>query len=317
VTRTDDNDDGNFREIGRQVSNWGRWGADDERGTLNYITPETVRAGAGCVRTGKVFELSLPLGSTGPQVRGDGVRFNPIHRMTMLPEDIAGPDGLIGTDDIVIMPLQCATQWDSLAHIGYDGRFYNDVEAQTAVTAMSGAVRNGIDQTLPGVVGRGVLLDIARLRGVEWILADDDPITSADLDAAAERQAVEVRTGDALLVRTGWRRKALVEGWSVEWLRPCPGLGLDAVRWLHERQVAALAADNPGVERLPSGLPGARLPVHCVLIRDMGLQIGEMFDLEALAEDCAADGQWDFFFSAPPLRVTGAVGSTASPIAVK
>jgi len=131
VTRTDDNDDdGNFREIGRQVSNWGRWGADDERGTLNYITPETVRAGAGCVRTGKVFELSLPLGSTGPQVRGDGVRFNPIHRMTMLPEDIAGPDGLIGTDDIVIMPLQCATQWDSLAHIGYDGRFYNDVDAR-------------------------------------------------------------------------------------------------------------------------------------------------------------------------------------------
>ena len=107
---------------------------------------------------------------------------------------------------------------------------------------MSGAVRNGIDHTLPGVVGRGVLLDIARLRGVEWILADDDPITSADLDAAAERQAVEVRTGDALLVRTGF---------------------------------------------------------------------------EALAEDCAADGQWDFFFSAPPLRVTGAVGSTASPIAVK
>ena len=181
---------------------------------------------------------------------------------------------------------------------------------------MPGAVRNGIDHTLPGVVGRGVLLDIARLRGVEWIRSDDDPITSADLDAAAERQAVEVRTGDALLVRTGWRRKALMEGWSVEWLRPCPGLGLDAVRWLHDRQMAAVAADNPGVEHLPSGLPDARLPLHCVRIRDMGLQIGEMFDLGALAEDCAADGQWDFFFSAPPLRVTGAVGSTASPIAV-
>jgi kynurenine formamidase len=218
---------------------------------------------------------------------------------------------------MLTLALQCASQWDSLAHVGYDDKFYNDVTASRAITALRGASRNGIDQALPGAVGRGVLLDIARLRGVEWIKADDAPIGVAELERAESQQGVTVGTGDVLLFRTGWRRKSVVEGWSAEWMAANPGLALECAEWLCEREVATVASDNWGVEVQPSRTEGAMFPLHCVMLRDVGMMFGEMFDLEALADDCAQDGQWDFFFSGPPLRVTGGVGSPANPIAVK
>lgn len=305
-----------FAEVGRRLSNWGRWGAADERGTLNHVTPERVLAASRSIRSGKVFELSLPLGRVGPQVNG-GVRNNPIHVMTILPGDIDSPDGLTVADDMITMPLQCATQWDGLAHVGYDDLTYNNVQASHTITAMNGASRNSIDKTLPGMVGRGVLLDIARLRGVEWIRVEDDPITVAELEQAELDQGVRLGPGDALLVRTGWRRKSIVEGWTAEWMAGNPGLDFSCADWICARELATVAADNYSIEIQPSRTPGARLPLHCVLIRDVGMMFGEMFDLEALAADCAVDGQWDFFFSGPPLRITNGVGSTASPIAVK
>ncbi len=304
-----------FKAIGKRLSNWGRWGADDQRGTLNFITPEKVRAAASSIRSGKVFELSLPLGAVGPQ-QGTG-RFNPIHSMTILPGEFTTPDGLIVTDDMLTLPLQCASQWDSLAHVGYDDKFYNDVIASKAVTARGGASRNSIEAVLPGAVGRGVLLDLARLRGVDWISAEDDPITVAELERAEAAQGVRVGSGDALLFRTGWRRKSLVEGWTPGWLAANPGLALECAEWICEREISTVAADNWGVEIQPSRTEGAFLPLHCVLLRDVGMMFGEMFDLETLADDCAADGQWDFFFSGPPLRVVGGVGSVANPVAVK
>jgi kynurenine formamidase len=304
-----------FKAIGKRLSNWGRWGADDQKGTLNFITAEKVQSAARSIRSGKVFELSLPLGSTGPQ-RG-AERFNPIHAMTILPGDFSFPDGLVVSDDMLTLPLQCASQWDSLAHVGYDDKFYNDVTASETVRARGGASRNSIDQALPGAVGRGVLLDVARLRGVRWITAEDDPITVAELERAAAEQGVEVRSGDALLFRTGWRTKSLVEGWSGEWITSNPGLAFECAQWLCEREVSTIASDNWGVEIQPSRTEGAVLPLHCVMLRDVGMMFGEMFDLESLAADCAEDGQWDFFFSGPPLRVLGGVGSPAAPIAVK
>jgi kynurenine formamidase len=308
---------GDFRALGKRLSNWGRWGADDQRGTLNFITPAHVARAASAIRSGKVFELSLPLGSVGPQQGGAGRRFNPIHTMTMMPGEFSSPDGVIIADDMMTLILQCASQWDSLAHVGYDDKFYNDVTASQAITARSGASRNGIDQVQPGAVGRGVLLDIARLRGVEWIPAQDEAITVAELERAEAEQGVTAGTGDAVLVRTGWRRKSVVEGWTAEWMAAEPGLALECAEWLAGREVATLAMDNWGIEIQPSRTPGALFPLHCVMLRDVGMMFGEMFDLEALAADCAADGQWDFFFSGPPLRVTGGVGSPANPIAVK
>ena len=145
-------------------------------------------AAAGCIRSGRVFELSLPLGKGGPQ-QGGG-RFNPVHTMTMLPGEWDLPDGSFIVDDQVTMPLQCATQWDGLGHVGYDDRLYNDVPAAASVTARRGATLSGIEGMLPGMVGRGVLLDVARLRGVDWIAADDERIGPDELDRVAREQGV-------------------------------------------------------------------------------------------------------------------------------
>src|SRR5262245_34977078 len=154
-----------IRDIARRVSNWGRWGADDERGTVNFITPEVVRRGAACVRRGAVFSLSLPFGAEGPQF-GQAGRVNPVHLMTALEGRMsADTDGIRYADDFIMMPLQCATQWDSLAHVHYGGQLYNGHSVATLTPA--GAGRNGIDKMAAGIVSRGVLLDLARARGVE------------------------------------------------------------------------------------------------------------------------------------------------------
>ncbi len=303
-----------LREIARTVSNWGRWGAEDERGTVNFITPEVVRRAAACVKRGAVFSLGLSFGAEGPQI-GQGGRINPVHLMTATEGRLgADPDGPRYSDDVIVMPLQCATQWDSLAHVHYGGQLYNGFPAATLTPA--GAGRNGIDKLGPGVVSRGVLLDVARALGVERV-GPGQAITPADLEAAERAQGVRVGTGDVLLVRTGHLRVFSVDGDRVGYMRQMPGLGIACVPWLHAREVAAVASDTSAVEVIPFEDPAVLLPVHQLCIRDMGLTLGEMFDLEALAADCVRDGVWEFLFSAPPLKVTGAVGSPLNPLAVK
>ncbi|HLN16947.1 MAG TPA: cyclase family protein [Acidimicrobiales bacterium] len=303
-----------FKALGERLSHWERWGRDDQRGTLNFITPERIVEAAGLVRTGKVFELSIPLGPDGPQ-SGLGGRVNPLHFMTVMPTDDTGVGKDVHiADDYVTMPLQGATQLDSLAHVGYDGLLYNNVPIQ-AVQAAGGASRNSIDKTLPGIVGRGVLADVARHRGVEWLAAGEG-IEPEELDAVLAAAGLSVRPGDTLAVRTGWRKKALVEGWK-GWMRGNPGLALGFAEWAHDHELAAVVSDNFAIEVLPAAEGQGMLPLHCVLIRDLGMTLGEIFNLEELAEDCAADGVYEFFLVAPPLRITGAVGSPLSPIAVK
>jgi kynurenine formamidase len=304
----------NFKVIGDRLSNWGRWGTDDARGTLNFITAERIVEASRCIRTGKVFELSIPIGAVGPQT-GQGGRINPLHFMTVMPtDDLHLADGINISDDFISMPLQGATQWDSLAHVGYDDLFYNNVSVHS-VMAIGGASRNAIDNALPGIVGRGVLVDIARARGVEW-MKPGEGIEPDELDAVLAAQGVTVGSGDILAVRTGWRRKAIVEGWE-NWMKGNPGLGLACAEWLHDKEVAAVISDNWGVEVQPAAQGEGVLPLHCVLIRDLGMMLGEIFDFEDLAADCVADGVWEFFLSAAPLRVVGGVGSPVSPLAMK
>ncbi|MEU5565034.1 cyclase family protein [Micromonospora musae] len=303
-----------FKSVGRKLSNWGRWGADDRHGTLNFLTAEARLAAADSVRSGQVFELSIPIGRNGPQPADGGAvgRFNPVHLMSVHPSDFDRPDGFFGADDYIFMPLQAATHWDSLAHIGYDGRLYNDVPAD-AIRGMDGARSNSVEQSLPGAVSRGVLLDIARLHGVDW-LAPNHPITPDELEAAVERQGLTIKSGDVLLVRTGWLGKGLTEGWQ-GWMDSEPGLTLDCAQWMAAREISALASDNWGVEVQPA--TETWIPLHCVLVRDMGMMLGENFNLEELARACAADGHWDFLVSAPSLRVVGGTGSPVSPIVIR
>lgn len=302
-----------FRAVGTRVRNWGRWGSDDERGTVNYITPDKLVAAGKLIKQGKVFDLGIPFGSDGPQPGGG--RINPVHLMSQTGDTQVFPGGFKYADDYIFMPLQGASQWDSLAHVYYDDQLYNGFPARDVTVV--GAAHGSIDKLAKGVAGRGVLLDIARLRGVEWMEAGD-VITPGDLEAAMARQGgTTVGSGDILIFRTGWRKKFLAERNPAEWMSVEPGIGQDCCEWLHEREVAAIASDNWAIEVLPGENPDAILQVHMVLIRDMGMTLGEILDLEELAEDCANDGVYDFFFTAPPLKVTAGVGSPINPLAIK
>ncbi len=217
-------------------------------------------------------------------------------------------------DDYVFMPLQAGTQWDGLSHVFYEDRLYNDVPSSTVTFA--GAQRLGIETQAKGVVGRGVLLDVAHHLNVKWMAAGQ-VITGAQLDEVATAQGVSVLPGDILLVRTGWRRKFLNDGDGRAFLSEEPGLGLDACQWLSERNIAAVASDNWAVEAKPFDSAEQAYPVHMVLIRDMGMLLGEMWDFEELAVDCRQDGTWEFLLTAPVLKFTGAVGSPINPLAIK
>ena len=310
-----------LRKIALQVRNWGKWGPSDEIGTLNYITKEKIAAAAKLVTAGKVFALGIPLGRQGPQ-SGTRARFNPIHTMFRdggdQPRDAVGVaemQGYGGSDDWVVMPLQCVTQWDSLAHVFDSGKMWNGYDA--SLVTSSGAAKNSIDKTKDKIVGRGVLLDVARHKG-GGALGPGYAITVADLEATAAAQKVTVESGDILLVRTGFMSTYLGKGnWNFFDLDESPGVSVHVAPWLHAREVAAIASDNYAVEVRPSELPPFRSPFHICAIPNVGLTLGEIFFLEELAADCAADGRYAFLLVAPPLPVTGAVGTPINPYAMK
>ena len=314
--------DDTLHTIARQVRNWGKWGPDDELGTLNYVTPDTIAAAGRLVTGGKVFALGIPLQREGPQ-SGTRQRFNPIHAMfrdggdaPKTPAEIAAAQGYGGSDDWIVMPLQCVTQWDSLAHIFYAGKMWNGYDC--AHVTSTGAAKNSIDKTKDKLAGRGVLLDVARFKGVRS-LEPGYAITVADLEATAAAQKVAVRRGDFLLIRTGHMTRYLDrKDWRGYDSDDFPGVSIHTAPWLHARQIAAIASDNYAVEVRPSELlPAFRNPFHVVAIPNMGLTLGEIFYLDELAADCAADGRWEFLLVAPPLPVTRGVGTPINPYALK
>ncbi|MEZ5372948.1 MAG: cyclase family protein [Microthrixaceae bacterium] len=302
--------------LGRELSNWGRWGPEDERGTLNHLGPNQRLAAATAMRSGRTFSLALPLKTgVGPQTGAMG-RTNCLHVVTQT-GDTTGPLDMGGdadfTDDMVVLSCQGSTQWDALSHIYYSGEMYNGVPATEVSAAGSG--RNGIDQVHDGFVGRGVLLDLARHAG-EACWDPLNPIRSEDLDACADAQGVTIEAGDIVIVRTGAMTAVDGDDWSGFESTCISGLHFTTVRWLAEHEVAAVAADNVMVEGL-SPVAGVMSPLHMVAIRDMGLLLGELWFLEDLAADCANDGQYDFFLAAQALPIAGGCGSPVNPIAVK
>ncbi|KAI9021890.1 putative cyclase SCIF3.09c [Hyaloraphidium curvatum] len=302
--------------MAEKCSNWGRWGPDDELGTLNLVTPEVVAAAAKLVKTGKTYALGLDFARNGPQ-QGNGERFNCIHTMLR-----TGADAVYGkqdagklryADDIVTMPLQSGTQWDALSHVFYKDIMWNGYSA-TEVDSF-GAHKCGIEKTKARMVGRGVLLDMARFLGKK--LEPGLAFTGEDLAACAAKQGVEVRAGDFLLIRTGHKEDAPRSGDWTGYIGPSPGIGFESLPWIKEKDVAAICSDTFCVEVCPFEFADAACPLHWILLPKMGVHLGEMFDLKELADDCAADGVYEFLFTAPPIPVSKAVGSPVNPIAIK
>jgi kynurenine formamidase len=299
-----------------EVRNWGRWGDDDEIGTLNLITDDVVRAGAAEIETGKRFPLALPLDADGPQMGFTPGRDNPVHFMTGVHEAWPpGSDMFSASDDKVTTSLQAATHWDALSHVASGGLMYNGIPAG-AVTD-NGAARLGIEK-VGALVGRGVLLDIARARGVDAIV-DTHAITGDDLDAACELGKVTVQPGDVVLLRTGKMTQFLAgDKLGYAGMEPgCCGPSLQSVRWFRSHDVAAVATDNYHFEVFPSEREDAVLPIHILHLVDMGMTQGQHFNLEALAADCADDGRYAMFLDATPLPFTHAVSGIVAPVAIK
>jgi kynurenine formamidase len=303
-------------------------------GTLNYITPEKVLRAAGLVRKGRTIALSIPIDAYGPQ-GAHGFRRNPIHIMSVDGGDQDAARHLEGwggsteaqirefwkgpmrfNDDYIIMPLQGSTQWDALSHVYYDGQLYNGYPA-SAVNSF-GATKDSIDQVAGRglITTRGVLLDVAHYRRVKYLPAKT-VISPEDLEEVAKAEGVSVEAGDVVIVRTGWRVNFLETHDGEAWTINSPGLSWRCAEWLHDKQAAAVASDNIAVESFTSEFEDAALVFHLLTIRDMGMMLGEIWDLEELSQDCAQDGAYAFLLAAQPLRFSGAVGSPVNPVAIK
>ena len=307
-----------IQEAAKKYRNWSKWGSRDELGTLNYITPEKIIEAARLVRQGKVISLALPFDSNGPQTGAWG-RVNPVHTFVLTGTDAAAgtqpfPHGIGAADDAVTMFLQCGTQWDALSHIYDHGKMWNGYDA--ANVTGQGARLNGIEKMADKIVSRGVLLDIARHKGVET-LKPGYAITEDDLNGCARDESVTIGRGDIVLVRSGMLGHCKKNGWGTFAAGDAPGLSFSTAGWLYRTEIAGVASDTWGLEVRPNELPEAFQPLHQVIIPNIGLLVGEIFDLEALGADCAADKVYEFMFVAPAIPITGAVGSPTNPLAIK
>ncbi|MGW1424590.1 cyclase family protein [Bradyrhizobium manausense] len=298
---------------------WGRWGPHDEIGTLNNVTSTMIVDAAKLIRYGKSFGLAMNYDASGPQRPVPGSkRFNPVHTFFVTGTDCCSNMGefreIRGADDMVTMPLQAGTQWDALSHIFYYDKMWNGYDARLVGT--EGARKCGIEKTRDRIVGRGVLLDIPRHLGMPW-LPDGFGIGIDLLEACASAQHVKVGPGDFLIVRTGQMERCLVEGWGTFAGGDAPGMKFETADWCRTKNIAAIATDTWGVEVRPNEVERAFQPWHWVVIPMIGLTLGEMFYLKELAQDCANDKVYEFFFVGASLPFTGAVGCPLNPMAIK
>lgn len=292
------------------TGNWGRWGADDERGTLNLITPEAVVDAAKVCRRGAVYSLGLPVTSHGMPIlptRNAPLRFSTMNDSDRGMFDFMGGEGVHANEDVIVLATHNETHIDALCHVAYEGELYNGFPASSVKTA-SGAAHCGIDKLGP-IVGRAVLLDLAAHFGSEQV-EPGRAITGGDLAACADRQGVVLGRGDILLVHTGWLDAYLREP-SPAKLWPQPGLGLDACRLIAERDIAAVGADNSAIEVMPFD-EGRFLSVHVELLVRHGVPLLEHLVLGPLARDEV----FEMLLVVAPLAVPGATGSPVNPIAI-
>ena len=303
--------------------NWGKWGPDDEVGSLNYLTPEVVVQAAGVDQerqglhaAGEDGQPRRRPGVARPQRRRahDGHRRGPLHRPARA-SDFAG--GAHYADDYMTLFLQGCTQYDALGHVWYDDQIWNGYDAKTTIGGLAKASVLPIAEK--GVVGRGILLDIARWRGKD-VLDVAETFTHEDLMACAKAQGAEIQKNDILIIRTGWIAKFYKvsrEEFYGNFVEPGLTHSPELVQWFHDMEIPNLVTDTIANEVTVDPVSGVVLPLHNALMRNLGVTLTEIAWLDDLADDCAADGQYTFLYTAAPLKVVNGTGSPVNPVVIK
>ena len=288
-----------FDAMFREHSNWGRWGADDERGTMNLITPAKTREAASLVQSGITVSLAHnPIPEEAPD--NPDAAFDHVMGGNFRSDTYRFTYHGYGVSHI-----------DALCHFAYNGRLYNDIPL--SVNSAEGCGKNGIHNLKSGIVTRGILLDIPRLKGVPY-LEPTTPIYIEDIEAWERQAGVTVSAGDVIFVYTGrWARREALGPWRVS--GNSAGLHASVLPWIKARDVAFVGSDA-ATDVMPSQVEGITQPLHTFLIAGLGSNIFDNMDLEALAETAARLNRWEFLLTAGPIPVTGGTGSPLNPIAV-
>src|SRR6185503_4807483 len=302
TSRARDLTDAELEAMFRRCSNTGRWGANDELGTLNYITPARRIAAAALVKTGEVVSVARDLTTRASKTNAQPV----VH--TMAPVD---PNGPAATDSFSIASHgMVVTHMDALCHFSWKDQFYNGRKRSDTLTS-SGAKWGSIYAQRQGIFTRGVLLDVAAARGVPWY-SPDEYVTVADFEAAEKRQRVRVGSGDAIFVRTGMERMEAEQG--EQDIYPRAGLHAECAEWMHNRQVSVYGGDC--IEKLPSPSESFTSAVHMIVLASMGLPILDWPALTDLAATCERLQRWDYLLTTAPLRLPGGTSSPINPLCI-
>lgn len=301
-----------FDNLFESLKNWGKWGPDDTKGTLNYITPEKVRAAAALVKSGRSVSMAIPINTVaGPDNPNPAIYF-----MANTHDIDIGSGELRFATDFLGMQFHgdCHTHIDALCHIAYKGKLYNGISADTV--SVLGASKLDITGYSSGIISRGVLIDAARYRGVKW-LEPGEIVTRDEIEAIEESEGVHLDEGDIMVFRTGHHRRRLELG---AWDAGYTGIGragLDpyVAAWMYERKIAAFLPDGDG-ELVPSYVEGLQYPLHPLQITAMGMLCSDSLQLEELTKACEEENRWEFMVVIAPLRLPRGTGSPFNPIAV-
>jgi kynurenine formamidase len=302
--------DQEFDAILKKCSNWGRWGKEDQRGALNFITPAKRAAAAKLVQHGETVSMALAL----PTIPAPD---NPTPVMHLVQQ--AGYDSHdlpllpYASDYFAIAPHGLATtHLDALCHVFNEGKMYNGFDASEV--GSGGARKCAIDVARDGVISRGVLLDIPTVKKVDW-LENSDAISAADLDAAERDHHVKVEEGDVLFIRTGRAKQRKAKGGWDAFHQGMAGLDTTCLPWLHERRIAVLGSDGVS-DAVPSGLNKSALPIHVCTLVMMGVHLIDNADLDAVAAACARHNRYEFQFIMAPLILERGTASPVNPLAL-
>jgi len=303
--------EGQVREFFSTLSNWGKWGSNDQLGALNYITPQKRAQAATLVREGYPVSMSLPLATQpGPD--------NPTPVMhLMMQTGASGETSMVpvpySADYFAIAPHGLAnTHLDALCHVFNQGKMYNGYPSSDVTT--QGAKNGAIDALKDGIISRGVLIDIPLIKNRDW-LEPGEAISPADLEAAEQYGGFSVEEGDVLFVRTGRHARLKGKGSWDSFKEGMAGLGAACLPWLHGRKIAALGSDGAS-DVLPSGYEKIMLPIHAVTIVAMGIHLLDNCMLDAVAEACVAKKRWTFMCVVAPLVLVRGTASPVNPLAI-